>query len=145
MADTSGGGPPVYARVLVLGGICGLRTMMGPALLGGLAPPGVKLALRLMAAGELIVDKLPTTPNRIAPGPLVGRAVSGAAVGYVVCRQAKITPWLGALLGGMAAVAGAYGGYYGRKALVERLHLPDPLVAVLEDSFAAGLGQRFRP
>lgn len=138
MADTS-----PLARALVLGGVCGMRTMMGPALIADLAPPGIKLALRLMAVGELIVDKLPQTPNRTAPGPLLGRVVSGAVVGSVVCRAAKTSPWLGALLGGLGAVAGAYGCYFGRKALVERLPLPDPVVAVAEDALAAAVGRRF--
>ena len=143
MADTLDD-PSGYARALGLGAICGLRTMMGPALVANAAPPGVKIALRIMAVGELIVDKLPATPNRIAPGPLAGRAVSGALVGYVVCRHAKTSPWLGALLGGLAAVGGAFGGYYARKTLVERLSLPDPLIAVAEDALAAGIGRRFR-
>lgn len=140
MPETQG-----YSRALGLGAICGLRTMMGPALIADAAPPGLKLILRLMALGELIVDKLPKTPNRIAPGPLAGRAFSGAVVGYFVCRETKVAPWLGAILGGCAAVGGAYGGYYGRKALVERLRLPDAVVAVAEDALAVGIGRRFRP
>src|SRR5579875_3544279 len=114
MTDTSQNDDNAFPllSVIALGSICGLRTMMGPALVAGIAPPGVRFALRLMAVGELIVDKLPATPSRIAPGPLAGRAVSGAVVGYVVCRNAKTSPWLGALLGGLAAVGGAYSGYY---------------------------------
>ena len=131
----------VYARVAALGFVCGLRTMMGPALIAADASPGVKILLRLMAAGELIVDKLPGTPNRIAPGPLVGRALSGTIVGAVVCRGAQKSPWLGGLLGGVAAVAGSYGGYYARRALTRRR--PDPVVAVAEDALAVAVGGHF--
>jgi uncharacterized membrane protein len=137
--------PPAYAQALVLGFVSGLRSMLGPALVAEIAPPKVKIAFRLLSAGELIADKLPKTPNRIAPGPLVGRAIAGAAVGYVVCKEARQPVWIGALLGSAAAVAGSFGGYYGRKALGERLHLPDPIVAVVEDALAVGLGRRFAP
>ncbi|MDQ2688470.1 MAG: hypothetical protein M3Y28_11460, partial [Armatimonadota bacterium] len=97
----------------------------------------------LLSAGELVADKLPQTPSRISPLPLVGRIVSGTIVGAVVCHGAKKSLWLGGLLGGIAAVAGSYGGYYGRKALSERL--PDPVVAVIEDTLAVGLGRHFGP
>ncbi len=142
MPDTK---TPAYARALALGAICGLRSMMGPALVAGKAPPVVKIAFRLLAVGEVIADKLPQIPSRLDPGPLTGRIVSGAAVGYVVCRESETPGWLGALLGGAAAVAGSYGGYYGRKALGERLHLPDPVIAVAEDALALAVGRRFAP
>jgi len=132
-----------YVRAGALGFVCGLRSMLGPALIAGAAPPGVKVLLRLLSAGELVADKLPKTPNRIAPGPLVGRIVSGTIVGAVVCNAAKKSPWLGGLLGGAAAVAGSYGGYYGRRALAQRL--PAPIVAVAEDALAVALGRHFAP
>lgn len=133
----------VYARILALGFVCGLRSMLGPAILGEKASAPVKIALRLLSAGELVVDKLPKTPSRISPLPLAGRIVSGSIVGAVVCHEAKKPLWLGGLLGGVAAVAGSYGGYYGRKALSE--HLPDRVVAVIEDTLAVGLGRHFGP
>ena len=136
---------PAYAQALVLGFVSGMRAMLGPALVAGIAPPNVRLAFRLLAAGELVADKLPKTPSRIAPGPLAGRFLSGAAVGYVVCRHARQSVWVGALIGATAAVAGAYGGYHGRKALGETLHVPDPVIAVVEDALAVGLGRRFGP
>src|SRR5947209_7169684 len=122
MADDTRNTSP-YARALALGAVCGSRSMLGPALVARLAPPPVRIGLRLLSFGEIIADKLPKTPSRIAPGPLAGRLVSGAAVGYVVCRTGGASPWVGALVGGAAAVAASYGGYYGRKALGERLHL----------------------
>lgn len=137
--------PPAYARSLALGFVCGLRSMLGPALVADLAPPPVRLLFRLLSAGEVIADKLPGIPSRIAPGPLAGRLVSGMAVGGVVCHAAGKSPLVGGLLGGAAALAGSYGGYYGRKALGTRLHLPDPVVALAEDALAAGLGRRFGP
>lgn len=131
----------VYARVAALGFVCGLRSLLGPALVASAAPARGKLALRLLSAGELIADKLPKTPSRISPLPLAGRIVSGTIVGAVVCHEAKKSLWLGGLLGGVSALAGSYGGYYGRKALARRL--PDPIVAVMEDAFAVAVGGHF--
>ena len=139
------GGQSVYVQALALGFVSGLRAMLGPALVAEIAPPNVRLVFRLLSAGELIADKLPQTPSRVDPGPLVGRIVSGAAAGYVVCRHAHQSIWLGAFLGAAAAIAGSYGGYYGRKALGEKLHAPDPVIAVVEDILAVGLGRRFAP
>jgi uncharacterized membrane protein len=136
---------PPYARAAALGVVCGLRSMLGPALVSTLAPAPIKVALRLLSAGEFIADKLPNLPSRIASGPLLGRALSGAAVGYIVCKEKDVQPWLGALVGGAAAVSASYGGYYGRKALHERLHVSDKLIAILEDALAIGLGRRFGP
>ena len=136
---------PASVQALVLGFVSGLRSMLGPALVAEIAPPNVRLVFRLLTVGELIADKLPRTPNRIAPGPLAGRFLSGAAVGYVVFRHARQSVWVGALLGAGASMAGAYGGYHGRKALGETLRVPDPVIAVVEDALALGLGRRFGP
>lgn len=133
----------LYTRIFALGMVSGMRTMLGPALVAKGASDNVKLVFRVLSAGELVGDKLPKTPSRLAPGPLLGRAVSGGAVGYVLCRRAGQSPWLGVALGAGAAVLGAYGGCHARKALGESLHLPDAIVAVGEDALAIGIGRRF--
>ena len=88
----------IVVRALALGGVAGLRAMLAPALFSSklaqknpdsaagkiaeaLAEPRVVMTLRALSAGELIGDKLPKTPNRIAPLPLIARAFSGALVG----------------------------------------------------------------
>src|SRR5271170_466735 len=38
----------------------------------------------VLAVGEYVVDKLPKTPNRTAPGPLLARVVIGGLVGAIV-------------------------------------------------------------
>jgi uncharacterized membrane protein len=86
----------------------------------------------------LVADKLPFTPNRISPGPLAARLVSGAACGAAVTLALK-EPWQeGAILGAAGAAAGAFGGYYGRKHLSKRN--PKLAVALLEDILAVGTG-----
>ena len=63
--------------------------------------------LTLFEVGELIGDKLPMTPSRTSPPPLLGRAASGAFVGAALFASE----------GRRAATGGA-----------------DPAVALLEDA-----------
>jgi uncharacterized membrane protein len=94
----------------------------------------------LLAAGELILDKLPKTPARTKPGPLAARAVSGALCGAVLCSARKRSPWLGGLYGALGAVGATYAAYHLRHAVKETLHVPDAVVAVAEDAIVAGGG-----
>jgi uncharacterized membrane protein len=86
------------------------------------------------AVGELIGDKLPKTPNRIAPSALLGRvasgALAGAALGTTGKRDLRIE---GAILGGVGALVGSFVGWGARKAL-GGAGLPDPVVALAEDA-----------
>lgn len=148
-----------FARILGLGAICGLRTMSGPALLSDhlrrgqprqrgrtpfrwLGAPGVAALLKVLAAGELLADKLPGVPARIAPPALAGRAASGALVGAALAALGGQSRVAGAIAGGVAAVAGAFAGYHARRALTQRLGAPDLPIALLEDAIAVvgGLG-----
>jgi uncharacterized membrane protein len=92
----------------------------------------------VLALGELIGDKLPVTPPRIQPGPLVARlltgAMSGGAIG-LAGGQSWVPGSMGGALGGMA---GAFAGYYVRRAIVRRLGVRDFLVAFVEDIVAVG-------
>ncbi len=147
----------IVVRALALGGVAGLRTMLAPALFSSkmaqknpdsaagkiaeaLAEPKVAMTLKVLSAGELIADKLPKTPDRIAPLPLLARAVSGALVGGAVFGTAKRPTWIGAALGAAAAIGTAYGGYHLRKMLDKKLNLPDPVVALVEDALAVSIG-----
>jgi uncharacterized membrane protein len=100
--------------------------------------PGARTSL-LLAAGELVADKLPMTPSRLQPGALFGRVMSGAAVGIAAASRAGGTPVLGGLLGAGGALAGAYAGYHARQAL-GRAGVPDPVCGVVEDGVTIGLG-----
>lgn len=153
----------LYARAAGLGAVAGLRSMLPFALLaaaanrvGGFAdgpfaadagPPlgllrsrGALLGLGLAAAGELVGDKLPFTPDRIAPGPLGGRLVIGALAGAALYRDAWRPPLTGAALGAVAAGGGAAAGFFARRGLGRATKIPDPIWAVLEDALAIGLG-----
>lgn len=90
--------------------------------------------LVLLALGEYVGDKLPTTPSRKRPEAFGGRVVSGA-LSAAVLGLATGNPWLGAALGAVGAVLGTLGGYEGRvrcSAIVKR----DLPVALAEDVIA---------
>jgi uncharacterized membrane protein len=64
----------------------------------------------------------------------------GGLSGACIALGAGHSPWLGAVLGGVGAVAGAFAGYRARVGLVRSLHVPDFAIAIPEDLLAIGLG-----
>jgi uncharacterized membrane protein len=86
------------------------------------------------AAGELIGDKLPMTPSRIAPAGLVGRAAAGAFLGAAVGTIGKQDlRFSGAVFGAAGALVGSFVGWGARKLLTSATPLRDPAVALAED------------
>ena len=136
-------------RALGLGAISGLRSMSGPAFVSSsaakdrvpldgtrlafLGSPIVSKLFLLAAAGELVGDKLPSTPSRTAPPPLIGRAGSGALVGAAIFASEGRRAAAGGAIGAAAAVVAAYAGERLRARLGEITDLPDPAVALVED------------
>ncbi len=92
------------------------------------------IVFTVLAVGELIGDKLPKTPNRTAPGPLVARLFFGGLVGGIAATGAKGSAPEGILLGVLGALAGTFLGYQIRRHLVQLLRRPDWNVAVIEDA-----------
>jgi uncharacterized membrane protein len=111
----------LYLLALLIGVVAGLRAMTAPAAVSwaaylGLVNPGdtwlaflgyrfTPWIMTVLAIGELIGDKLPTTPSRKLLLPFAARILSGALCGAAIAAQS------GSLLGG--AVAGAIGGVIG--------------------------------
>lgn len=133
-----------------LGAVAGMRAFSAPAFLshlmareGGTARGRLGRALSsTLALGELVGDKLPGTPARIAPPALGARLLSGALVGAAVARRQK-QPMLGPVLLGMAAaVASSYAFYALRRFATQRLHVPNVLAGLLEDALVATAGTR---
>ena len=133
----------------LLGGVAGLRSLTAPAAVcwgahfGWLHFAGTKLAFidhtatlivfTLLALVELTTDKLPKTPARTAPLGLSARVIMGGFCGSALAVSAGGSPVMG-------AVAGTFGGYNVRHALVTRTHLPDLAVALVEDVIAIAGG-----
>nr|WP_294943125.1 DUF4126 family protein [uncultured Mucilaginibacter sp.] len=145
------------AKAAALGLIAGMRTFYAPAVLTHMYSRhpakhlnGSPLAFmqtitaskvfKVLAAGELVGDKMPTAPNRTAVPGLVGRALSGILSGAVVYKASGKHPIIGALIGGATAVASTFGCFFLRKAVGKSTGLPDPYIGVIEDALVIGTG-----
>lgn len=153
MSDSSSRAP---LRAFGLGFVTGLRSQTALALLSQaavrhpdrvadtpfqlLARPPVAVFLSLALVGEWVVDKLPFVPNRINPGPLLGRIAFGAVAGAVVFAEGRGPVPLGAVLGAAGAFVGSHAGYRFRGWLTQGLGLPALLAGITEDAVALGLG-----
>ena len=93
--------------------------------------------LSVLAIGELIADKLPMTPKRTTPAPLMARIITGGLCGACLCAATGQSLIAGALLGGIGGIVGAFLGYSIRRRL--DLHIKDLVVALCEDVVAVGL------
>jgi uncharacterized membrane protein len=116
-------------RATVLGTVTGARTFLAPAALAlrGRLGRVAKYTLPVLAAGELVGDKLPSAPPRIEGPGLVGRVVAGAFAG----RVSGGNPGLRA--GAAFALASAYPSQLLRQNVVKHTPLPDIAFAVPED------------
>ncbi|MDQ1473834.1 MAG: hypothetical protein QOJ99_5314 [Bryobacterales bacterium] len=136
-----------------IGVVAGLRSMTAPAAvswaarkgrlrvkgtpLAFLAHPATPWVLTVLAVGELIVDKLPKTPSRKAPGPFVGRIVTGALSGAALGASANAFS-AGLVAGISGAIVGTLGGYEARMRTVRATGEKDLPVALAEDLIAIG-------
>jgi uncharacterized membrane protein len=146
----------VLSLAFLIGVVAGLRTMTAPAVVAwaanrdGLDLHGTPLAFMgstaavavftVLALGELVVDKLPSTPNRTALPGLIGRSVLGGLSGAGVAAAGVQSIALGAILGAAGGIAGAFAGYEVRSRLVRGLKVPDFVSALLEDAVAIAGG-----
>ena len=97
----------------------------------------------LLALFELFMDLQPSTPKRTAPAPLIARILIGALCGACLCAASNQSLIIGAILGGVGAVIGAFAGYRIRRRLVSGLNIKDIFIALLEDLVTIGLAYFF--
>ena len=142
-----------------IGVVTGLRSLLTPAAvawavrLGWLNLHGSPFAfmessialagLSVIGLGELVADLLPAIPKRTAPAPLLARMISGGFCGACLCASANRSLLIGAALGAVGGVIGAFAGYETRRRLVTELNLKDYVVALSEDVVAIGLAWFF--
>jgi uncharacterized membrane protein len=122
-------------RAAVLGTVTGARTFLAPAALAlrGRLGTAAKFAVPVLAAGEIVGDKLPMAPPRIEGPGLVGRVISGAISGRVSGGGR------GARVGAAFALAATYPSQALRAQIVKRTPVPDIACAVPEDLLGATL------
>lgn len=148
MADSTS--IPLPARSALLGVLSGARSMTPLAMLavqhdrGSLAgawqdwpvfrAPEGRAVLVLAAIGELVADKLPVTPARTKPLPLIGRIVTGAIAGAAIGTLGGPEGFgRGALLGAAGGAVGSFAGSLLRSAGAAA-GLPDIVLALVEDA-----------
>lgn len=141
---------------ILLGLVAGMRSMMPlaavsillwshPELAPSAAPgrwfarPWLAVLLVLAALGELIVDKLPSTPNRTALAPFLGRVITGGLAGAVAAQIGHLSGWIGAALGVVGAVFSTFAMFHARRAAVRAAGIRDPFVGAGEDLLAIAL------
>lgn len=119
-----------------LGAVSGMRTFgawMGLALRDRIVDRRLRAGLLLAAAGEMAFDKSPWILPRADMPALAGRVLSGALAGRLVAGSN------GARAGAAAAAATTYASERARALLGERLSLPDPALAAVEDALVLGV------
>ena len=99
----------------------------------------VAIVFTVLAAAELVADKLPKTPNRTAPGPLFVRLFLGGLIGAIAAIGVEGSSLEGGFLGVLGALAGAFCGYHIRREVVDRFQYEDWQLAVGEDALTIGL------
>ena len=142
--------------VFAIGMIAGLRALTAPAVvcwaahlgwvnlqnshLAWMGSTAAVAIFSILALAEIVNDKLPATPSRLAPPSLVIRSLTGALAGTALAIAAGQFVVLGIVLGALGALAGSFLGYYIRHGIVTGLKLPDFPIALLEDAIAIGCG-----
>ena len=147
----------VLLFALLIGVVAGLRALTAPAVVAWaaalgwinldgtwaewMAHPITVTVLTILALGELVTDKLPSTPTRRVPMQFGARLVTGGFSGAVLATGAVLDPttWvvvaaIGAAL--IGAVVGTLGGAEARKGLVAAGGGHDLPVAMVEDAIA---------
>jgi uncharacterized membrane protein len=146
----------VLVLVFVMGIVAGLRALTAPAVvcwaahlswlnlqnshLAWMGSTAVVAIFSILALAEIINDKLPATPSRLAPPSLGIRSITGALAGTALALAASHSLLFGIVLGALGALAGAFLGYYVRHAIVTGLKVPDFPIALVEDAIAIGGG-----
>lgn len=141
-----------YLLAMAIGFVAGSRTMMAPAAVslaaraGVLPLGGTPLAflgytwtpwiMVLLAAVELVVDQLPSTPSRRVPVQFGARLVTGTLSGAAIGIAAGSLP-LGAVAGCVGAVIGTLACSEARTRMAARFGSDRP-AAIIEDVFAIG-------
>jgi uncharacterized membrane protein len=136
----------------LLGVVTGMRSMTAMAVLCWFAYRGdlpldgtwawwagklvTAIIFTVLALGEYVVDKLPKTPNRTAPGPLLVRVVIGGLVGAIVAAGLDGSGVEAVILGVGGALIGTFGGFLVRREMVLRFGGKDWPVALIEDASA---------
>jgi uncharacterized membrane protein len=125
-----------FVAAAVLGVSVGLRSQTAWAVLSIARRRGARSSFAVACAlGEFAADLSPRAPNRTAPLPLIARVIGGGRAAYAIGMPGSRIGY--AVVGGLAALGGAYAGLTARLAAAEAIG-PIPAAAI-EDALAVAL------
>ena len=143
----------IFVNAFLIGTASGSRALMGLAAVSWAAHFGIlpldhtwlaflgyaftPYILTLLAIGELVNDKLPRTPSRLAPPGFITRIVTSALCGLAIGLSGS-----GMIVGLVAAIIGAVAGTFGgakARTLLARAFGRDMPAALLEDAIAVSI------
>ena len=144
-------------QIIGLGLIAGMRTTFAPAIaahffskeqsedlaeskLAFMQSPTAAVITKLLAAAEIIGDKLPQTPDRIITTSAAARVAAGAFAGTIVATARKENVTRAALLGGVTALASTFATFYLRRYISRNTVVKEPITGAFEDAVAVGTG-----
>jgi len=149
----------VLAFAFGIGFVAGLRSLTPPAVVAWAAHLGwlnlnnsalawmgsiiAVVIFSLLAVFELFVDLQPSTPKRTALVPLTARILMGGLCGACICAAGHQSLMIGAILGAIGGIIGAFAGYEIRRKVVAALKVKDIFIALLEDLITIGLAYFF--
>jgi uncharacterized membrane protein len=145
-----------FIQALSVGALAGMRTAAAPVIVSHILSqsPSHQLEdsslafmqskttatiLKVVALGELIIDKMPFTPDRINNNGVGGRMMSGALAGATLYKAKGGTMAAGALVGAVSACAATFISFFLRKSLVKATNIYDPIVGAIEDALVIAL------
>jgi uncharacterized membrane protein len=145
--STSASTTTAVTCAVLIGSSTGLRSQMGMAVLLNGTPPAQLPALLghravrpiavTAALGELVADKLPSTPPRTEARGLVPRIGLGGLSAGLLARSAGAPTAAAVAVGAGAATGAAFAGMAAREALAKRV--PPVAAAIVEDVVAVTL------
>lgn len=140
----------LYVFAVLIGVVAGLRAMTAPAAVSWAAHLGwidagdgwmsfmansaAPWVFTILAAIELVTDKLPQTPSRKVPIQFATRIITGALCGATLCAASDALV-AGAVAGAIGAIAGTLGGAELRARLAAGIGRDWP-AALIEDAIA---------
>ena len=145
----------IFALAFGVGVAVGLRSLTPPAVVAWAAHLGwlnlnnsplafmgsiiTVVIFSILALFELFVDLQPSTPKRTAPVPLGARILMGGLCGACLYAASSQPLVIGAILGAVGGVIGAFAGYEIRRRSVAALQVKDIFIALLEDLITISL------
>jgi len=146
-----------FWQVIGIGTLAGMRTSAAPVItsqilshhhskrlekspLRFMQSKTVANALTVLSVTEVVMDKLPSTGNRTAPGGIIFRGLSGALAGASIYKASGNNVWVGSVIGAASAVASTYLSFIVRKTVGKKTGIIDPILGGIEDALVIGAG-----